>query len=89
MKEDTIVPGGDPDAGIPAAAAAQHGIERPGAPQPEHQISQTSQTTEGSSNLDNIDEEDATTTDLDATTTDQDSNPPLGTDRSISNEIDP
>lgn len=89
VKEDTIVPGGDPDAGIPAAAAAQHGIERPGAPQPEHQISQTSQTTEGSSNLDNIDEEDATTTDLDATTTDQDSNPPLGTDRSISNEIDP
>ena len=48
----TIIPGGDPDAGMPAPEAEIHGIDRTRAP--EHQVSQDTSISES---LDHIDEE--------------------------------
>jgi len=48
----TIIPGGDPDAGMPASEAEIHGIDRTRGP--EHQVSQDTSISES---LDHIDEE--------------------------------
>ena len=50
--EVTILPGGNPDAGIPATEADIHGIDRMRGP--EHQVSQDTSISES---LDHIDEE--------------------------------
>ena len=50
--EVTILPGGNPDAGIPATEADIHGIDCPRGP--EHQVSQDTSISES---LDHIDEE--------------------------------
>ena len=50
--EVTILPGGDPDAGMPATEADIHGIDRSRGP--EHQVSQDTSISES---LDHIDEE--------------------------------